>query len=133
MTETQIQLVKKSWRILRGIPPEVVADTFYSKLFIDHPKLRRLFPKQMDEQYKKLFDMMSSIVVRLDDLENIRQEIIDMGMRHKGYGVQPGHYAMVGEAMLWTLEKGLGADWNAEIADAWLSCYTMIAAMMQEA
>lgn len=130
MTATQINLVKKSWRILRQLPPNLVADTFYSRLFFDHPELRRMFPKQMDEQYKKLVDMLSSMVARLDDLTSIQQEITQMAVRHKGYGVQPKHYEMVGAALLWTLERGLGSDWNEETAEAWAACYGIIAEQM---
>ncbi len=130
MTTSQINLVKNSWRLLRDLPPELVADTFYSKLFFDHPELRRMFPKQMDEQYKKLIDMLSAMVARLDNIGSLEQEITDMAKRHVGYGVLPKHYAMVGSALLWTLEKGLGSDWNEETAAAWAACYGIIAGKM---
>ena len=127
-----INLVKKSWRLLRNVSPGLVADTFYSKLFLDHPELRRMFPKQMDDQYKKLIDMLSSMVARLDNHRCLTQDINDMAKRHEGYGVQPKHYAMVGAALLWTLEKGLGADWNEDTAEAWAACYGIIAGQMSK-
>ncbi|MBX2929787.1 MAG: hypothetical protein KF852_18280 [Saprospiraceae bacterium] len=131
MTSTQITLVKNSWRLLRQVSPELLVDTFYSKLFFDHPELRRMFPKKMDEQYQKLYDMLAAIVHRLENLESFRQEITDMARRHDGYGVRPGHYAMVGSALLWTLEKALGTDWTAETAAAWTACYGVLAEQMQ--
>ena len=133
MNTSQINLVKKSWRLLRNVPPEMVADAFYSKLFLDHPELRSMFPKQMDDQYKKLIDMLSSMVARLENMEGLRQGITDMAKRHVGYGVQPKHYAMVGAALLWTLEKGLGNDWDEETAAAWGTCYGIIADSMMTA
>lgn len=132
MAPAQIQLVKKSWRMLRNVPPDVVADAFYSKLFLDHPELRRMFPKNMGEQHQKLMDMLSSMVVRLDDFQNFKTEILAMGRRHEGYGVHPKHYAMVGAALLWTLQQGLGNDWNDETAEAWAACYDMIASQMTQ-
>jgi hemoglobin-like flavoprotein len=131
MTTAQINLVKKSWRLLRQIPPSVVADAFYSKLFFDHPELRRMFPKDMDEQYKKLVDMLSSMVSRLDNIESFEQELEALAKRHEGYGVKPKHYEMVGAALLWTLERGLGSDWNVETAEAWMACYGIISEKMQ--
>jgi len=130
MTTTQINLVKKSWRMLRLVPPEVVAGTFYSKLFLDHPELRRMFSHDMDAQYAKLMEMLTAMVARLDNLENYQQEIRDMGRRHAGYGVQPRHYEMVGAALLWTLEKGLADEWTADTAEAWHAVYGIIAGAM---
>ncbi len=130
MTNAQINLVKKSWWLLHQVPPELVADAFYSKLFHNHPEIRRMFPSNMDEQYKKLIDMLSSMVAKLDRLEGYEQKITDLAKRHEGYGVQPIHYEMVGEALLWTLEKGLGDDWNEETATAWLTCYELVSKKM---
>lgn len=130
MAPAQIQLVKKSWRLLRALPPAVVADTFYSKLFLDHPELRRMFPKNMGEQYQKLVDMLSSMIARLDNFSAFEQELAALAQRHVGYGVQAKHYPMVGTALLWTLERGLGDDWNAETAEAWVACYSAITEAM---
>ncbi len=68
MTEEQITLVKNSWKIFGNIDPAIVADVFYTKLFFDNPRLRRMFPKYMNLQYKKLIDMLTSIITRLDNL-----------------------------------------------------------------
>lgn len=133
MNATQINLVKKSWRLLRQLPPNLVADTFYSKLFLDQPELRKMFPKRMDEQYIKLMDMLSAVVARLENLDVLQQDIADMAKRHVGYGVQPKHYAMVGAALLWTLKQGLGSDWDEGTADAWATCYGILADSMMAA
>ncbi|MEZ4920292.1 MAG: globin domain-containing protein [Saprospiraceae bacterium] len=104
MTSAQINLVKKSWNLLRLVSPALVADVFYSKLFHKHPELRAMFPTNMEDQYQKLIDMLSSMIARLDRLEGYEQNIVDLAKRHEGYGVVPKHYEMVGEA-LQTLEK----------------------------
>ena len=130
MTAAQVNLVKKSWRMLRLLPPEVVAGTFYSKLFLDHSELRRMFSSDMGGQYEKLMAMLTAMVARLDDLDTFRPEINAMGQRHTNYGVHPQHYDMVGVALLWTLEKGLGDEWNEELAEAWRAAYGIIADAM---
>jgi nitric oxide dioxygenase len=130
MTSAQINLVKKSWNLLRLVSPALVADVFYSKLFHKHPELRAMFPSNMEDQYQKLIDMLSSMIARLDRLEGYEQNIVDLAKRHEGYGVVPKHYEMVGEALLWTLEKGLGDDWNEETAAAWQTCYALVAKKM---
>lgn len=132
MTDTQVAIVKKTWRLLRSVDPAIVGDTFYSKLFTDNPVLRRMFPTRMEEQYRKLVDMLNMIVARLDQPDVLNDEIVAMGQRHAGYGVRPGHYKLVGNALLWTLQHGLGADWTEEVKAAWKGCYNEVAAMMQK-
>lgn len=130
MTEQEIILIKRSWRILRDISPIIVGDTFYSKLFADNPSLRKMFPKEMNLQYQKLMDMLSTIVARLDHFEMMTGDIVAMGKRHRGYGVKPEQYKYVGEALVWTLEKGLGNDFTPEVKNAWVKCYSLLSAMM---
>jgi hemoglobin-like flavoprotein len=36
----------------------------------------------------------------------------------------------VGNALLWTLQKGLGDDWNEEVKIAWATCYKMLSDSM---
>lgn len=40
-----------------------------------------------------------------------------LGGRHAGYGVIPAHFDIVGQALLWTLEQGLGELWTPEVSD----------------
>jgi hemoglobin-like flavoprotein len=130
MRPEQIKLVKKTWKILMGINPVIIGDAFYSKLFADHPTLRKLFPLDMNQQYVKLVDMLSSIIMNLDHPNIDSADITAMSKRHIGYGVKPEHYAMVGTALIWTLKKGLGTDWNQETEDAWTNCYKSLADVM---
>ena len=44
------------------------------------------------------------------------------------------HYPVVGGALLYTLEKGLGEDWTPELADAWTAAFgTLSGYMISEA
>jgi len=130
MTNSQINLIKRSWKIFRDADPRIVGDAFYSKLFNDTPALRKMFPVQMDAQYRKLIDMLSTIVARLDRPDDLQDELTAMAQRHTGYGVRPAHYRLVGKALLWTLQRGLGPDWNPELEDAWTTCYTSLSDRM---
>ena len=67
---------------------------------------------------------------RLDRLEEYAGEISTMAQRHTGYGVKPDHYKMVGNALLWTLEKGLGKDWTPAVKESWTKAYGIIADTM---
>ena len=56
-----------------------------------------------------------------------------LAKRHVAYGVEPSHYLVVGNALIWTLEQGLGENWNEEVRDAWVKCYTTLSNAMIEA
>ena len=130
MTKEEIILIKRTWKLFREINPTVVGDTFYSKLFLENPSVRKMFPKEMNQQYQKLIDMLSTIVGRLDNLEELSSDIAAMAQRHVAYGVKPAQYQKVGEALLWTLEQGLGKDYTPEVKEAWVKCYTTLADAM---
>jgi hemoglobin-like flavoprotein len=130
MTPEQIRIVKRTWKILMGIDPKIIGDAFYAKLFTDHPSLRKMFPSEMDKQYIKLVDMLSSIIMSLDQIESVSADIVAMSKRHTGYGVKPAHYDMVGSALIWMLQKGLGAEWNQDTEKAWRKCYQSLADTM---
>jgi hemoglobin-like flavoprotein len=130
MTENQIVLVQKTWKIFRSIKPLVVGDVFYSKLFMMQPELKAMFPMSMEEQYKKLTEMLSIIVARLERINELTEEIAALAKRHRGYGVKTEHYKVVGKALLWTLQQGLGSDWTKDVEEAWTKCYTLLSDAM---
>lgn len=39
---------------------------------------------------------------------------------------------LVGQSLLWTLEKGLGDIFTAEVKDAWTTMYGLVATEMKE-
>ncbi len=130
MNQKQIQLVRSSWKIFQKIDQKLVGEIFYGKLFADHPQLRKMFPSSMDAQSRKLLDMFSTIVARLDQTEQLAAQLAAMGRRHEGYGVKRSHYSLVGKAFLWTLRTGFGKDWNDELQEAWETCYAEISDQM---
>jgi hemoglobin-like flavoprotein len=108
------------------------ADLFYGRLFELDPSLRPLFKADLTEQKKKLMQMLGAAVRGLDDLNALVPIVRDLGARHAGYGVQDKHYETVGEALLWTLEKGLGPDFAAETKQAWITVYGILSVTMKE-
>ena len=130
LTQRETVLIKKSWNSLGKIDPLVVGDVFYSKLFFDNPELRKMFPEDMEGQYRKLVDMLNTIIARLERLDELKGDIVSMAKRHKNYGVKPHHYNLVGRALLWTLQKELGPEWNEDVRAAWINCYAILSGTM---
>jgi hemoglobin-like flavoprotein len=133
MTAEQIALVKKTWKVFRDIDPVLIGDVFYSKLFLEVPHVKHLFKTSRDVQSKKLIDMLSVIVGRLDRLDEITEDIQQLAIRHVRYGARPEHYKAIGRTLIWTLKQGLGVDWTPEVENAWTSCYQTLSDTMIKA
>jgi hemoglobin-like flavoprotein len=132
MTPDQIKLVQETFKSVLPIAPQA-ADLFYRRLFEIAPDVRGLFPTDLTSQKQKLMAMIGTAVVNLHQVEIIVPAVQDLGRRHVAYGVQGAHYKPVGEALIWTLEKGLGPAFTEPVKDAWVAAYTTLATVMSEA
>jgi len=131
MTPRQIEIVKQSFA--RILPfQEQATELFYCRLFELDPSLRLMFRTDMTEQKKKLMLALALVVANLEKLDSLLPTVRELGQRHKSYGVRDRHYDVVGQALLWTLEIGLGSSWTKELAEAWQFAYSQLASAMIE-
>jgi hemoglobin-like flavoprotein len=107
------------------------ADLFYDHLFEIAPEVRAMFPDDLREQKKKLIAMLATAVGNLHQVDRIIPAVETLAKRHVGYGVKPEHYRPVGEALLWTLEQGLGGDFTPPVKKAWTETYVTLSGVMQ--
>jgi hemoglobin-like flavoprotein len=70
------------------------------------------------------------VVSGLKNLEAILPAAKALAVKHVGYGVTAAHYKPVGEALIWTLEQGLGPDFTPDVKNAWLAAYGVLSAVM---
>ncbi len=129
MTPHQIRMVQDSFRSVAPMGVEV-ADMFYQRLFQLDPSLRPMFSGDMQEQGRKLITMIGFAVQGLTRLDELVPQVMELGRRHAGYGVQPSHYDTVAEALLWTLEQGLGDQFTDPLRAAWTEAYGVLAKTM---
>jgi hemoglobin-like flavoprotein len=131
MTPRQIEIVKLSFGKIMPFKDQV-AELFYCRLFELDPSLRLMFKSDMTEQKQKLMVALALVVTNLEKMDSLLPAIRELGRRHKSYGVRNRQYDVVGSALTWTLEIGLGTGWNKELADAWSKAYGRVAAAMIE-
>lgn len=131
MTPQQIELVKKTWVMVVPIA-DTAAEMFYGRLFELEPSYREMFKGDMTEQGKKLMKTINIAVEALDDVEPLIPTLKQMGADHAGYGVVDRDYNVVGAALLWTLEQGLGDAFTDEVKNAWAAVYEVLANTMKQ-
>ena len=129
MTPDQIRLVQQSFSKVAPISDEA-AVIFYNRLFEVAPAVKAMFPADMTEQRKKLMSTLAVVVSGLSNLESILPTASALATRHVSYGAKAEHYPVVGGALLWTLEKGLGPDWTPDVAEAWTAAYATLSGYM---
>lgn len=129
MTPEQVTVVQQSFAKVAPIAPQAAA-LFYGRLFEIAPEVKPLFKGDMAEQGRKLMATLAVVVNGLANLAGVLPAASALAKKHVGYGVTPPHYGVVGEALLWTLEKGLGDAWTPETKDAWTTAYTTLSGYM---
>jgi hemoglobin-like flavoprotein len=129
MTPEQVKLIQDSFAKVAPIA-DTAAEIFYDRLFAVAPQVRPLFPDDMTEQRRKLMATLAVVVNGLTDLDAILPAASALAKRHVAYGAEPAHYPVVGEALLWTLARGLGPGWTPEVATAWTGAYAMLSEFM---
>ena len=142
LTETDKELVASTWKLINPIQ-DTAADLFYRRLFELAPGYRPLFKNDMESQKRKLIGMLGFIVRSLqwpttawrDDVEqksDLFLVVLALGRRHRDlYQVPDEAYQTVREALLWTLDYGLGEAFTSDAKTAWSRVYDLVALTMR--
>jgi hemoglobin-like flavoprotein len=129
ITETQIALVQSSFRHVLPIA-DSAGLLFYERVFTLAPGTRSLFADDIGPQAKRTMAAVATAVDGLGRLDEIAPFLVRLGARHVRYGVRPEHFDVVGEALLWTLEQGLGDHFTPPVRAAWTAAWDVIAGAM---
>ncbi len=130
MSPDQVHLIRKSFAELSR-HDHVAALVFYRRLFEIDPSLRPLFVGDIEQQAKKLIDMLAALISMLERPVGLDMELRAMGARHADYGVKDGHYATVGGALIDMLAEVLGTKFTPATREAWLALYGAVEATMK--
>ena len=131
MDSTQVSLVKTSFEKVAPIS-NAAAGMFYARLFELDPGLRPLFRGSIEEQGRKLMQVLAVAVASLDQLDALLPTVRALGARHSTYGIQEKDYETVGAALIWTLEQGLGEDFTPPVREAWVETYGVLSNVMKD-
>ncbi|MES2510582.1 MAG: globin domain-containing protein [Pseudomonadota bacterium] len=141
LTDAEKRLLKDTWRLVVPIM-ETASDLFYRRLFELQPAYRTLFPPDMTAQKRKLMVTLAFVVKSADWPDEAWSEevakdddlflvVLALGRRHALlYKIPEDAYPVVGEALLWTLNMGLGQAFTDEARAAWSKLYGLLSSIM---
>lgn len=131
ITPEQARIVQTTWRSVLPVG-DTFAELFYGRLFSVDPSLKKLFREDMVEQGRSLTAMLSVAAGNLVHPERIHLALRQLGQRHAAYGVQPGDFAKVEDALLFALEHALIDVFTDEVKAAWKAAYRLLSSTMLE-
>ncbi|MCB1667534.1 MAG: globin [Porticoccaceae bacterium] len=106
---------------------ENIAPMVYQYFFSRHPEAEVLFGIDDYDAYKN--EMVVSLLQELMNFstgdvyrENIQRWILD----HKAYGVTLPMYSTMLSALAHAMKELLGADWTAEMSEAWQAQFNVL-------
>jgi len=148
-----IVTVQQSWHAVQELGIANVGEILYKHLFRIAPVTKKLFPLSVRMKYRdwtsssteevdddfdkspalrnlfaKVVEAVGSAVAGLHNISRLIFELNALGMRHINYNMQEEYFEYGGQALVLTLQDGLGPALSEEIKQAWISVYEFISA-----
>jgi hemoglobin-like flavoprotein len=139
-----------SWESVKKIPDyeRVAGELLFRRIFELAPGVTSLFTftkgfePNSEELYKSeafvnhatgVIQTVNVAVSMLEpDLDPLLKILRTLGAKHRDYGALPAHYAVVGRALIYTLEQALGDAFTHDVKTAWTNIYDVIVTTMME-
>ena len=127
--------IKASWEKVKGLDPtyEATGVLLFKNIFEIAPQALDLFSfKDEEDLYesaalkKHASGVMKAIEAAVNDFGGIQTALKDLGARHVKRGILPEHYDVVGQAIIKTLEQGLGNGFSDYLRESWTKVYGMV-------
>lgn len=113
---------------------------FVCSLFLNYPQAKSVWSfsyKLTDENEirshpavrvhgERLFRTINAAIGLLEDGDSLSITLINLGYTHAKYGVKEEHFPFVGQALIETLQAGLGDTFGADARRAWLKLFSVV-------
>ncbi|XP_078683626.1 cytoglobin-2-like [Branchiostoma floridae x Branchiostoma belcheri] len=147
LTANQVQLIRDTWAIIYKNKRENCF-TIFRILFTDHPDTKSLFKNMADVDLEAPGEFEKNVSARahmvrfmhsfatfmdtLDEPDDLRQLLYDLGKTHAKHGVQPELFDALGPVLMKALPRVLDGKFTPEVKTAWLATYTFMCAHLRE-
>ncbi|MEM6972712.1 MAG: globin domain-containing protein [Pseudomonadota bacterium] len=129
LTPDEAALVDRSFAKLLPISG-LAAELFHARLAQTAPSVQAAFTAGTTVSDETAMHWLGVIVTRLDKPEALETELRDIAGRLVARGLTPADYDRAGEALLWTVEMGLGDAFDDATRDAWSKAYALMSEVM---
>jgi len=128
MQAQTIEIIKSTVPLLQQHGRQIT-DVFYERLFVEHPYLKNIFNmanQGKGEQSRALSDAVLAYAQNIDNVVALLPVVERIAHKHTSLGVQPKHYALVGECLLAAIQQVLSLPDDHPALTAWAEAYWLL-------
>lgn len=104
----------------------MVSDRFYSRLLKRYPQIKNLFKGDLKIQSQLFTKAISQVIQNLHDPAMVEQMLVDLGTRHRQYGITRTHYELASKVLISSVRQATGIRFTYEIQKAWETFYLYV-------
>uniref|UniRef100_A0A8C8VE25 Nitrite reductase n=1 Tax=Pelusios castaneus TaxID=367368 RepID=A0A8C8VE25_9SAUR len=82
------------------------------------------------DHIRKVMLVIDAAVTHLENLPSLEEYLSNLGKKHQGVGVKLDSFSVVGESLLFMLEKCLGTAFSPDVREAWTRLYGAVVKAM---
>ena len=125
MTPRQRMLVQSTYEM--AIPRlNMISSRFYSRLLKRYPQIKIMFKDDLRVQSQLFTNAITQVIYSLHDMKAVEEMLLDLGERHRGYGVTRAHYELASKVLISSVRQATGIRFTYEIQKAWESFYLFV-------
>jgi hemoglobin-like flavoprotein len=109
-----------------------IAECFYNNLFEMQPLIKPLFKTDRKVIEKHFYDLISLAVNKIDNFEELKPILLELGKRHKEYRAKMYHFEVVKAAFILSIQYELKHECNETMTIAWSTYIDNISQVMIE-
>lgn len=108
----------------------MVSDRFYMRLLKRYPHIKTMFKGDLKVQSHLFTKAISQVVRNLHDQSTVEAMLVDLGARHRCYGVTRAHYELASKVLISSVRQATGIRFTYEIQKAWETFYLFVVECM---
>jgi CheY-like chemotaxis protein len=129
---SDISRIQQSFRMLAP-NGEQLALRFYDLLLLKFPDLQLFFRStNLSRQHARFLNGLRTLVLNLENPQELRAALVQLGERHTSYGIEIQHYPPVVDTLLQVLTELGGEGMDVKTYEAWANFLHLIRAIMLE-
>lgn len=145
LSPAQRQILEETWKAVEASGLLANGMKLFKHIFTICPPAQQMFTKMKDVTFNELeedevfrshslqvMETISIAISSLDDVKELTSVLQDLGTAHGPQGLKDAHFDLVGQALVATLEEGLGDNFTPDVKEAYVTFYQFVTQGMKE-